>query len=200
VEALQAKIILGDDCLASIAFVLLNEIDAHRAQQLAHEKIQSSSSGKYSLLQSVLAQHASLDHPSRHQTLSEMDKFLCLANAPLLAQVPLPEVALISQQSQSSRYAEHAYIFHEGDSSQFAVFVVKGNLAVESDGKILATLNPGALTGELGVLTGKTRMAALRVSSLEAVIIKLDANDLNHLIESNARVAASILKTVAGYI
>jgi hypothetical protein len=43
-------------------------------------------------------------------------------------------------------------------------------------------------------------MASLKVLSNSALVIKIEAEDLNHLIERDSMVAASILKTVAGYI
>jgi CRP-like cAMP-binding protein len=78
---------------------------------------------------------------------------------------------------------------------------VNGELeVVRSSGAVLATLESGALTGELGILTGRPRMASLKVLSESALVINIAADDLNQLIERDSLVAASILKTVAGYI
>jgi hypothetical protein len=43
-------------------------------------------------------------------------------------------------------------------------------------------------------------MASLKVLSESALVINIAADDLNQLIERDSLVAASILKTVAGYI
>ncbi len=70
----------------------------------------------------------------------------------------------------------------------------------KADGTVLATLQPGVLTGELGLLTGKPRTAALKVLSTQALVIEIGGQELNQLIERDSGVAASMLRTVAGYI
>ena len=191
---LESQITFGDNCISAVAYVLLKEIDNQQAKKLAKEKLEQGSSSQYWLL-------AQLVEGSMHDSLSDMDKFLWLANTNLLSQVPPQRIAEIAQQSESEKFQKDFLIFNEGDEPNAAIFLVEGELqVVKANGAVLATLGSGALTGELGILTGRPRMASLRVLSNSALVIKLAAEDLNRLIERDSKVAASILKTVAGYI
>lgn len=195
IEQLAMRITHGNSCQAAIAYVLLKEIDAPRALKLARDKCDSSDTAVYWLLAELL------DERERYSLSSNMEKFLCLANTALLSQVPLARIAEIAQQSSAELLQNGQLIFAEGDHPDAAIFLASGELEVlKSSGQVLAKLEAGALTGELGILTGRPRMASLKVHSSEAQIIKINAADLNSLIERDSMVAASILKTVAGYI
>jgi hypothetical protein len=192
---LASLISIGNDCTSALAFVLLNEVDEKQAHQLARVKLQHSNPAGYWLLSEAVNQ------PKDVSALSSMDKFLWLANTQLLGQVAVQRIAEIARQSESERFFKDSYIFREGDLPDAAIFLVEGQLqVVKASGAVLATLSPGVLTGELGILTGKPRVASLRVFSDSALIIQIEADDLNRLIERDSLVAASILKTVAGYI
>jgi hypothetical protein len=191
---LESQITFGNNCVSAVAYVLLKEIDARQANKLAKEKLEQGSPSQYWLLTDLL-------EGSRHDSLSDMDKFLWLANTNLLSQVSPQRIAEIAQQSESEKFQKDFFIFNEGDEPNAAIFLVEGELQViKANGAVLATLGSGALTGELGILTGRPRMASLKVLSDSALVIKLDADGLNHLIERDSMVAASILKTVAGYV
>lgn len=192
---LAFRISQGNNCSSAVAYVLLKELDFQQANQLAQEKLSQSGPSAYWLLAQAV------DGVNQHHALSDLDKFLWLANTNLLSQVSPQRIAEIAQQSESERFAHETFIFQEGDAPNAAIFLVEGELqVVKNSGAVLAKLESGALTGELGILTGRPRMASLKVFSESALVIKIAADDLNHLIERDSLVAASILKTVAGYI
>ena len=192
---LESRIYQGNNCTCAVAYVLLNDINAQQARKLAQEKLQQGSAASYWLLADALE-----TRPDGYG-LSNMDKFLWLANTTLLGQVSPQRIAEIAQQSEAEQFIKDAFIFKEGDAPNAAIFLVEGELqVVKASGAVLAKLESGALTGELGILTGRARMASLKVLSESALVIKIEADDLNHLIERDSLVAASILKTVAGYI
>jgi hypothetical protein len=192
---MESRISLGSNCTSAVAYVLLKEIDAVQANKLAQEKLNQGGSATYWLLAEAV------EGSSYGHVLSNMDKFLWLANTTLLGQVTPQRIAEIAQKCESERFTQDAFIFKEGDAPNAAIFLVEGELQViKATGKVLAKLESGALTGELGILTGRPRMASLKVLSESALVIKIEAADLNRLIERDSLVAASILKTVAGYI
>jgi hypothetical protein len=194
--ALENQILQANNCVSATAYVLYEQIHPQEAHQFAEQKLAKGGAEHYWLLDELVnAGDAST------QSLSNMNKFLWLAGAPLLQQVNLQKIAEIAQKSESTIYLQHDFLFKEGDAPKSAIFLVEGALQVEkANGNVLAKLPAGSLTGELGLLTGKPRTASLKVISSEALVIEIGGDDLNQLIERDSTVAASILRTVAGYI
>jgi hypothetical protein len=196
--ALENQLSQGSNCISATAYVLYQQIDANVARELAQQKLVKGSVEQYWLLNELLQEGASNADQS---SLSNMDKFLWLADTALLSEVSLQKIAEIAKESESKSYLQHDYLFKEGDAPKAAIFLVEGVLQVEkANGNVLAKLSSGSLTGELGLLTGKSRTASLKVISVRALVIEIGSEDLNQLIERDSSVAASILRTVAGYI
>jgi len=194
--ALENQILQANNCISAAAYVLYEQFHPQEARQFAEQKLAKGGAEQYWLLDELI--HV---NDSTAQGLSNMNKFLWLAGAPLLHQVSLQKIADIARQSESKSYLHHDFLFKEGDAPKAAIFLVEGSLQVEkANGNVLAKLPAGSLTGELGLLTGKPRTASLKVISSEALVIEIGGEDLNQLIERDSTVAASILRTVAGYI
>jgi hypothetical protein len=195
-QSLENLILQGSNCIAASAFVMFSQFNLADAKVIAEQKLEKSDPEQFWLLAELLSSDAETD-----KTLSNMDKFLWLSGTPLLAQVTPTKIAEIARQSTSEVFTKNHYIFKQGDQPNSAIFLVEGELAVEkSDGATLAILKPGTLTGELGLLTGKPRTASLKVLSADTLVIEIGGQELNQLIERDSSVAASILRTVAGYI
>jgi hypothetical protein len=197
--ALENQILQANNCISATAYVLYEQFHPQEAHQFAEQKLAKGGAEQYWLLDELLNTNSS--PTGGLSNLSNMNKFLCLAGAPLLHQVNLQKIAEIAQKSESKSYRHHDFLFKEGDAPKAAIFLVEGALQVEkANGNVLAKLPAGSLTGELGLLTGKPRTASLKVISPEALVIEIGGDDLNQLIERDSTVAASILRTVAGYI
>ena len=193
---LENLIMQGSNCICAAAYVVYEQFHQTEAMQVAQQKLAKSDATQYWLLNELVHGDA-----KQNQSLSNIDKFLWLSGTPLLAQVSFQKIAEIARQSHAQSFHHHDYLFREGDAPNSAIFLVEGTLQVEkSNGAVLAKLASGSLTGELGLLTGKSRTASLKVISPEALVIEITGQDLNQLIERDSTVAASILRTVAGYI
>ena len=106
---------------------------------------------------------------------------------------------LISRANCFEKYSKEDLVFKQGDSGDTLFLVLQGNVALfrlgtikvgegrvslqeEADKKI-TTLSPGAIFGEVSMLTESKRNVTARVESAQAVVMKITKNlidSLNH--------------------
>ncbi len=105
-----------------------------------------------------------------------------LAFGPLLALPPAARAELAAR-GRPVRYARGAEVMHSGEPSDAALAVLGGRVRVTGrDGTVLATMAAPALVGELSVLAGVPRSAAVvAVDPVHA--LRIDAADLRALAE-----------------
>jgi hypothetical protein len=197
VQYLMVQIQSAPDCVAAMAYRLLLAIEPQKAKQIAQDRISHGIHDLEFLREALDA--VSISNSTSYE-MSALDKFLWLAQAPLLKGVPLERIAEIAKGCESCSYAQDAVVIREGDAPDNAIFLVDGCLSVERSGKIVGQIEAGSLTGELGLLSGQPRRATLRVSTEQAHVLTLSGEELNALIERDHRVANSLLKAVASYV
>lgn len=88
-------------------------------------------------------------------------------------------------------------LFHEGDPADGVSAIVEGTVEVLKQGRVLATLGPGSVLGELSVLgTSATRTATARASS-PVRMITWRADDIRHRLARHERLATAIVADLA---
>jgi len=92
-------------------------------------------------------------------------------------------------------------LFCEGDNSNYAAFVIDGQLEVikkdiNNKEKVVSTLNKGSSIGELALLDGLPRSATVRAKTAASVTV-LERQGLDAIIEEEPRVAVKILRHLA---
>jgi CRP-like cAMP-binding protein/RsiW-degrading membrane proteinase PrsW (M82 family) len=101
-----------------------------------------------------------------------------LRNHTLLHGVPEHELAAAASTMQMVSYADRTTILKEGEVGDDCFFVLSGEVSVTARGLIgssvrLATLGPGALIGEIALLTSERRTATIRAVG-EVRALRLD--------------------------
>lgn len=101
------------------------------------------------------------------------------------------------------RYSHPAgrVVWHEGQVGHSVLVVLTGRLKVcistaGGDEYLVALLSPGALIGELAVITDSDRTAKITAID-EVVVLKLDRGDFETLVEERADVMQALLTTLA---
>jgi len=88
-------------------------------------------------------------------------------------------------------------LFEEGDPADGVAAILEGNVEVLKQGRVLATLGPGSLLGELSVFVPSvTRTATARATS-PVRMIKWHANDVRGRLARHERLATSIVADMA---
>ena len=95
-------------------------------------------------------------------------------------------------------------IFARGQAPDAAYLCISGeaslNLLNENgEEEILSTVEPGRLVGELAIITNEPRQFDL-VTTTDCAFLRIGAEELRAVIESDAGVAVKLLETVTGYL
>ncbi len=100
------------------------------------------------------------------------------------------EVAMIDADAGST-------LFEEGDAADGVASIVEGTVEILKRGRVLATLGPGTVVGELSMFVpAATRNATARAST-PVRMIKWHAGDLQGRLDRHERLATAIVADVA---
>ncbi len=111
---------------------------------------------------------------------------------------------LLAFSAQWYEAAAGQIIFARGQAPDAAYLCISGKASLnwlKEDGEIqsLSTIEPGRLIGDLAVITNEPRQLDL-VASEPCTFLRIGAEELRAVVESDATVAMQLLETVAGYL
>ncbi len=103
----------------------------------------------------------------------------------------------LNRETTMSDTAAGATLFEEGDPADGVATILEGSVEVLKQGRILATLGPGSVLGELSVfLPSAARTATARASS-PLRMIKWRAEDVQGRLARHERLATAIVADMA---
>jgi hypothetical protein len=136
-----------------------------------------------------------------HDTVT---KLLWLSSAKIFQELDLGSLTEIASAVEIRRYSKDAWLCHAGEASKDAFLLQAGTAEVlttrDGETTVIGTFQEGAIFGELGVITGRPRVASTRISSPKARVVIINGERLRRLMERNATVSMSMLTVVAGYV
>ncbi len=88
-------------------------------------------------------------------------------------------------------------IFEEGDLADGVSAVVEGTVEVIKGGRVLATLGPGAILGELALFVPSARRTATARASSQVRMITWGAQDIQGRLARHDRLATAIVADLA---
>jgi CRP-like cAMP-binding protein len=146
-------------------------------------------------------------NPSTDYTIESHDtvtKLLWLSSASIFRELDLGSLTEIAASVEIRRYAKDVWLCHAGEAAKDAFLLQAGSadVLIERDGQtsLIGKLQEGALIGELGVITGRPRVASARISSPMARVLTIQGERLRALMERDSTVSMSMLTVVAGYV
>jgi CRP-like cAMP-binding protein len=103
----------------------------------------------------------------------------------------------LARETTMSEAAAGSTLFEEGDPSDGVAAILEGSVQVWKNGRILATLGPGSVLGELSLFVpSASRTATARAEPPERMI-KWRADDLRARLASHERLATAIAADMA---
>jgi CRP/FNR family cyclic AMP-dependent transcriptional regulator len=87
-------------------------------------------------------------------------------------------------------------IFEEGSEGDRMYVVRSGEVAIEKDGKILATLGAGDILGEMALIDGSKRCATARASQ-DCEVAPITEKTFLFLVHETPSFALSVMRTLA---
>ena len=120
-----------------------------------------------------------------------------------LAVIPL--VAALSDHARSTLEAASrtislhagAWLFREGDPPGSAYLLRSGRLEVLQGNQVVRTLTPGAVVGELSLLTGEPRSAGIRAGR-DATLVEVPRAAFEGLLDRDPAATRTVLTQIAG--
>ncbi|MEX0278515.1 MAG: ABC transporter transmembrane domain-containing protein [Ruegeria sp.] len=111
---------------------------------------------------------------------------------------------LLAFSAQWYEVAEGQTIFSRGQAPDAAYLCISGQAKVywmteDGEHQSISTVEPGRLIGDLAVITGESRQLDL-IATQPCTFLRIGAEELRAVVESDAKVAMQLLETVAGYL
>ncbi|MDQ3121258.1 MAG: patatin-like phospholipase family protein [Actinomycetota bacterium] len=123
-----------------------------------------------------------------------------LGESPLFGLLPAHLQDELVAAAQPVRVSAREWLFHAGDAGDCLYVVVSGRMRVlaERDGRIavLNTLGPGAVIGELALLTGAQRSASVQALR-DTELLEIDGERFEELILRDAEFGAGLARALA---
>ncbi len=91
------------------------------------------------------------------------------------------------------------WLFDQDDPPGSAYLLRSGRIEVVRDGVVVRTLTPGAVVGELSLLTGEVRSAGVRARR-DATLLEVPRAAFDTLLEQDAAATRTVLRQVAGQL
>lgn len=124
-----------------------------------------------------------------------------LRNVALFSELEKDELAIVADAARRIRFPRGSIVFHEGDSGDFLLLIVKGRVKVTLLGEsgeetIVNLLEPPALLGEIALLDDSTRSAT--VVTLEPTeFLQITREPFLALLKKYPTIALKIMATLA---
>jgi EmrB/QacA subfamily drug resistance transporter len=119
-----------------------------------------------------------------------------LDSIPLLEGLPEHVLAELTAAARTVELPAGAWLFEQGDPAGSAYVVSSGRLQIVQDGSVVRELTPGAVVGELALLTGEPRSAGARAHR-DATLLELPRDAFEAVLDSDPRAARSLLVQMA---
>lgn len=144
---------------------------------------------------------------ARHEDGASADlsrKLQIISSTELFSGLDARNQRLLAFSAQWYEAAAGQMIFSRGQAPDAAYLCIKGQANLdwtdESGGtRTVSIIEPGRLIGDLSIITGDVRQLDLTAAT-DCTFLRIGAEELRAVIESDASVAVQLLQTVAGYL
>lgn len=119
-----------------------------------------------------------------------------LKNVPLFSGLNRHELEQVAKLSTELNIAAGTHLIREGTTAREFFVIVEGEAEVTHDGRLIATVGPGAIQGELSLLLDRPRAAAVTAKT-DMVILDIDRRSFNALLDEIPMIARKMLPVVA---
>ena len=95
-----------------------------------------------------------------------------------------------------ARYAAGDVVFAEGDKGDAMYVVRSGELNIERNGKIIETVGPGGVFGEMALIDGSPRVATVRAKT-DCEVAPINEKSFLFLVHETPYFAVAVMRTLA---
>ncbi len=128
-----------------------------------------------------------------------LDHVLALGAVPLFANVTAAQLLPLATVARERTFAAGEVMFRQGDTSNALYVILKGEVQVDRDGRMLDVLGENECVGEMGVLDNQPRAATARAVG-EVKTLEIAASDFEDLREIAPGLAEGIIRVLVGRV
>lgn len=116
----------------------------------------------------------------------------------LFRDVPEDELTRVAEISRHQVKQHRDVLFREGDAGSQLFIVGSGQILIQREERVIASLGVGEVLGEMAILDGLPRSADAIAYGDSVDLIVLEGRDLSRLMERRPRLALSVIKMLSG--
>lgn len=125
--------------------------------------------------------------------LLTIEKVIILKSINLFSEISESDLLAVAMQLEEIEYEAGSVVMRQGDLCTAMYILVEGEVDVEVNGKVVATLKDKNVFGELAALDPEPRSATI-ITKKESLLFKIDSVLLYNLIAEYTDVARGIIK------
>ncbi len=132
-------------------------------------------------------------------------KVQALEQTSLFAGLDRKQVRLLAFGARWYRADARQYVFHKNDAPDSGAFmVIEGEAELllpqeDAEDQLIATVGPGTLVGELGLIRNEARALDMRAKD-DILCLRLGVEEFLAVVENDAATAFKLLQVVSGYV
>ncbi len=106
-------------------------------------------------------------------------------------------IGLLQRSGESEEYPAGATVFAQGDPAEHMYVVSSGSVTLSIDGRVVETLGPGGLFGEMAVIEREPR-SGTAVAVTDTTVVGIDKRRFWFLVQETPYFAEIVMKVMAG--
>jgi CRP-like cAMP-binding protein len=123
-------------------------------------------------------------------------KLEMLAGVPLFTQLGKRELQRVGQLADVLDRPAGRTLMRQGESGSEAMVIVTGRARVERDGRVVNEIGPGAVIGEMALLSGRPRVATVTLLT-DAELLLLARREFQALMDEMPSVRSQVMECLA---
>ena len=194
IRVLSVKIQTEANAIAAMFYYLLSQINIGRANLAYEERMQEANPENLWLLVDL---HHSLNADAIDSGPDNFEKFLMLANAPIMNQIDVAQIAEIAKNSQIRIQKFGDMVIQRGDHADAVYLLYEGELEVDGKAKSNREIAIGDFIGLPNILSAKPYAHSIRVVSAQASLLAISGAEINYLVDTDHQIASTMLRILA---
>jgi len=132
-------------------------------------------------------------------------KVEALSRTPLFSGLKRKQLRLLAFGARWYKASPGEYVFYKNDDPKDGAYmIIEGEAdlllpVADDEDRLIATVGPGALVGELGLIRGEPRALDMKAKSALSCL-RISEEDFMAVVENDAATAFRLLQVIAGYI
>ena len=127
---------------------------------------------------------------------STVEKVLFLKSAPVFERVSGEDLAPLARVAEVEIYSKGEPITREGETGDALYIVIRGQVVISVEGRMLATLGPGEAVGEMAVLDSSPRSATATADE-ETEVLRIGSEEFYEVLHEQVEIAEGIIRLLS---